>query len=207
MKNLAILGAKGHGKVVADCAVECGWQSITFFDDFWPETRANGPWAVTGNTQSLLASLLDFDGVIVAIGDSAARYEKLSLLRKSGAPLVSLIHPRATVSRYASVGVASVMFAGAVVNVDARIGDGVIVNTAASVDHDCILGDCTHISPGANLAGSVIVGDRTWVGIGTSVRQGVSIGADVIVGSGAAVVSNIGAGLTVVGVPARPLLS
>lgn len=207
MRSLAILGASGHGKVVADCATECGWKSITFFDDRWPEIRTNGCWDVEGNTQSLLDSLSDYDGVVVAIGHNEVRYEKLSMLSKLNAPLVSLIHPRAVVSRYVSIGVASVIFAGAVVNVDARIGDGVIVNTSASVDHDCVLGDCSHISPGANLAGAANVGDCAWVGIGASVRQGISIGANVIVGAGAAVVNDIEAGFTVVGVPAGPLLS
>mgnify|MGYP003630521849 CR=1 FL=1 len=206
MKALAIIGASGHGKVVADCALECGWQSITFFDDGWPGIGMNGCWSVAGDTRSLLDSLSDYDGVFVAIGHGKARYAKLSDLRKAAAPLVSLIHPRATVSRYASVGVASVILAGAVVNVDVRIGEGVIVNTAASVDHDCVLGGCAHISPGAHLAGGVTIGDRAWVGIGASVRQGVSIGADVTVGAGAAVVGDIEAGFTVVGVPARPLL-
>ena len=206
MKALAIIGASGHGKVVADCALECGWQSVTFFDDAWPKVRTNGCWAVLGNTQSLLDSLADYDGVVVAIGQSKVRYDKLSELRKVKAPLVSLVHPRATVSRYASVGAASVVFAGAVVNIDARIGEGVIVNTGASVDHDCILGDCAHLSPGAHLAGGVTIADRTWIGIGASVRQSVSIGADVVVGAGAAVVQNVDAGFTVVGVPARPLI-
>jgi acetyltransferase-like isoleucine patch superfamily enzyme len=57
------------------------------------------------------------------------------------------------------------------------------------------------------LAGDVRVGDRSWIGIGASVRQGVRIGDGVIVGAGAAVVSDVPDGLTVVGVPARPMSS
>ena len=44
MEKLAILGASGHGKVVADIAQVCGWKSISFFDDAWPECRVNGVW-------------------------------------------------------------------------------------------------------------------------------------------------------------------
>ena len=202
-RRLAILGASGHGKVVADCAELCGWQSIRFFDDAWPELSDNGSWAIKGNADDLLSSVADFDGVLVAIGNNRIRCEKLQVLRQAGANLVSLVHPSAVVSRYATVGEGVVIFAGAVVNVDSRIGDGVIINTSASVDHDCVLAEGVHISPGVRLAGGVTIGERSWIGIGASVRQLVSVGADVVVGAGAAVVNDVGDGLTVVGVPAR----
>lgn len=207
MRKLAILGASGHGKVVADTAECCGWQAIEFFDDAWPERQNNGPWAVVGDTTALRKRLEEFDGVVVAIGNNATRYKKLLELEVAGACLCSLVHPAATVSRHALVGKGTVVFANAVVNADASIGPGSILNTGCSVDHDCVLGVAVHISPGARLAGGVRVGDLSWVGIGASVRQLVHIGSDVIVGAGAAVTSDVSDALTVAGVPARKLAS
>lgn len=203
MKRLAILGASGHGKVVADCAELCGWESVSFFDDAWPDKQSNGTWPVVGDTASLLACVADFDGVLVAIGNNGVREAKLQVLSEQGAVLPVLVHPAAVISRYAVVGAGSVLFAGAVVNVDCRIGNGAIINTGATVDHDCVLGDAVHISPGAHLAGGVCVGDRSWVGIGSSVRQLMRIGCDVMVGAGAAVVSDTPDACVVTGVPAR----
>lgn len=203
MKRLAILGASGHGKVVADCAELCGWESVSFFDDAWPGKQVNGVWPVVGDTQALLHSVKDFDGVLVAIGNNQVREAKLIALSDSGASMPVLVHPAAVVSRYAGVGAGSVIFAGAVVNVDSRIGIGAIINTGATVDHDCVLGSAVHVSPGAHLAGGVCVGDRSWVGIGSAVRQQARIGSDVLVGAGAAVVSDIPDGCVVTGVPAR----
>jgi len=203
MKSLAILGASGHGKVVADCAELCGWQSVVFFDDAWQSREVNGHWPVRGDTQALLANLSQFDGVLVAIGNNRIRQDKLHQLLDAGAKVVSVVHPQAIVSRYALIGVGSVVFAGAVINVDASIGAGTIINTGASVDHDCVLGSAVHVSPGACLAGGVSVGDRGWVGIGASMRQLVCIGSDVVVGAGAVVVKDVPAGVTVVGNPAR----
>ncbi len=205
MKRLAILGASGHGKVVADAAELCGWEEIVFYDDAYPEKSRAGGWVIRGNTVSLLQSLAVFDGVIVAIGDNRIRAEKLSELSDKGAALVSMIHPSALISQYAKIGAGSVVFAKAVVNVDAHIGKGVILNTACTVDHDCKLGDAVHISPGANIAGAVSIGSRSWVGIGACVRQCVEIGEDVVVGAGAVVVNDIDNKAVVVGNPAKPI--
>lgn len=201
---LAILGASGHGKVLADIAELTGWEKIDFFDDAWPERKNNGAWQVIGDTQKLLDSLKAYDGVIVAIGNNKIRQQKLQQLDSAGAKIITLIHPSATVSRYTKIGPGSVVVAGAVINPDCIIGSGAIINTCSSVGHDCTLGDAVHICPGARLAGGTVVGERAWIGVGSSVRQLIRIGSDAIVGAGAAVVQDVLPNITVVGVPARP---
>lgn len=203
MKRLALLGASGHGKVVGDIAFSIGWNEVLFFDDAWPALRSVGHWPVIGDTREMLASLGHFEGVLVSIGNCRIRWIKQQQLAEAGASLVSLIHPRAVLSSFCSVGPGSVVMAGAVVNIDARLGRASIVNTGATVDHDCAIGDAVHIAPGANLSGSVNVGDRTWIGVGAVVRQGLSLGSDVMVGAGAVVVHDQPDGVTVVGNPAK----
>ncbi|CDZ94618.1 acetyltransferase [Pseudomonas saudiphocaensis] len=203
MSRLAILGASGHGKVVADTAECCGWTTVEFFDDAWPGQKKNDMWQVVGDTAALMERLANFDGVVVAIGNNRIRHAKLLELQAAGARLVTLVHPAATVSRYVSIGKGTVVFAGAVVNAGACINPGSILNTGCSVDHDCLLGDAVHISPGARLAGGVQVGDLSWIGIGASVRQLIRIGQRVMVGAGAAVIGDIPNDVTVAGVPAK----
>ena len=203
MNRLAILGASGHGKVVADIAEQCGWQGVEFFDDAWPNVQKNGVWKVVGDSKALLAQLGSYDGIVVAIGDNGIRYQKMQVFKNVGFPLITVVHPSAVVSQHSILGVGSVVMAGVVVNAGTEIGEGAILNTCCSVDHDCKLGDVVHISPGARLAGGVSVGSNSWVGIGASVRQGINIGSDVMVGAGAAVVQNLPDGVSALGVPAK----
>jgi len=206
MRRLALLGAGGHGKVVADSALCAGWQEVVFYDDAWPGVQSCGPWPVAGNSEQLRLDLAGFDGVVVTIGNNAIRLDKQRWLQQGGAALVSVVHPAACVSRYASIGPGSVVMAGAVLNIDAKLGQACIINTGATVDHDCQLADGVHVSPGAHLSGEVQVGQASWIGAGAVVRQGLSIGRSVTVGAGAVVVKPISEGMTVVGNPARVLV-
>lgn len=201
-RRLAVLGGGGHGRVVADCALECGWLAIDVFDDDPAKTMA-GPFAVVGTGKELLVRHGDYDGVVVAIGDNCARLVRLRALEAVGARLTALVHPRAFVSRHARLGLGAVVIAGAVVNVGASLGPAVIINTGATVDHDCDLGPGVHVSPGAHLAGTVQVGAESWIGAGAVVRESVTIGNRVCIGAGAVVVKSIADNLTVVGNPAR----
>lgn len=206
MRRLAILGASGHGKVVAESALRAGWDSVDFYDDAWPGKRRFGKWVISGDTATLLDKPTAFDGVVVAIGDNVIRMKKIWQFQAAGIDLATVVHPAATISDSARLGVGSVVMAGVVVNADALVGVGAILNTLCSVDHDCVLADGVHISPGAHLAGDVRVGELSWVGIGVSIRQGVTVGRGVTIGAGAAVVCDIADNSTVAGVPATDLV-
>tara|TARA_R110000851_G_scaffold175556_1_gene321897 strand:+ start:23648 stop:24262 length:615 start_codon:yes stop_codon:yes gene_type:complete len=203
--RLAVLGASGHGKVVADAAELAGWQDVCFFDDAWPRLTMNGHWSVVGSSAELLDSLEKYDGVVVGIGDNRIRRQKLQDLDAAGASVVSVIHPAAKVSPYAKLGSGVVVFANAVINADAVVGTGAIINTGAVVEHDCRVGECVHVSPNATLAGGVLLGQLVWIGANACVKQLISIGDEVVVGMGSVVLQNVVAGMVVAGNPAKPI--
>lgn len=205
MNRLLIIGAGGHGVVVAEAAADTGlWNEIQFLDD-GVSANAVLDFPVAGTLDQLDTLMDENSSVVVAIGDNRKRLALCNDIVSKGLPLATVIHPTACISSSASIARGVVVCAGAIVNARSKLGRACILNTAATVDHDGVIADGAHISPGANLAGNVTVGECAWIGIGSAVREGVRIGHDAIAGAGSAVVSDVSAGATVGGVPAKRL--
>lgn len=197
MRKLAIIGASGHGKVVADIARKNGYREIVFLDDDEGVHECGG-YLVIGNSSQ--AGQIDSD-VIIGIGNADIR--KRIQESVPWEKLVTLIHPDAVVAEDVVIGKGTVVMAGVVINPGARIGKGCIINTCSSVDHDCEVGDYVHIAVGSHLCGAVSVRSGTWIGAGATVSNNVSVCLDCMIGAGAVVVNDIQESGTYVGVPAR----
>lgn len=203
-KELAIVGASGHGKVIADIAEQLGF-IVNFYDDAYPSKTYIEHWPIHGTCADLIAlnntSTASSD-VVVAIGNNDIRQQKIQLLQQNNFNLITLIHPTAVISQYATIAQGSVVFAGAIINAFANIGIGCIVNTSTIIEHDCAIGDFTHICPNTALAGGVIIGSKSWVGIGSQVKQLSTIGNNCLIGAGSTVIKNIPDNVTAFGSPA-----
>jgi len=203
MKNkLIIIGASGHGKVVADIAIKMNkWQSITFFDDDESIKTSMG-LEVIGKTADAFTYKDEAD-FFVAIGNNATRENIQEKLIDERLNVVSLIHPSSVIGTDVEIGIGTVVMAGVVINSSTRIGKGCIINTSSSLDHDNNIEDYVHVSPGVSLAGTVRVGRLSWIGIGSVVSNNVNICSGCKVGAGAVVVKDITEPGTYVGVPVR----
>ena len=203
MKNkLLIIGASGHGKVVADIALKMNkWESISFLDDN-ENLKSSMGIDVIGTTKDV-HKFIDSHDVIVGIGNNSTREKIQNMLEKLGASIPVLIHPSAIIGNDVEIGIGTVVMAGVVINCCTKIGKGCIINTSATVDHDNIIEDFVHISPGAHLAGTVKVGQGSWLGIGSVVSNNTYITSRCTIGAGAVVVKNIVEPGTYAGVPVR----
>ena len=199
MNDLVIVGASGHGKVIADIAVKLGYTNIVFLDDN-PSAVSCGAYKVVGKC-SLALKYRNAD-FIVAIGNTKIRRRIQSELSEMGLNIISLIHPSAVIASDVKIGMGTVVMAGTVINPSVEIGQGCIINTGASVDHDCQIGDYVHVSVGAHIAGTVLVGSDTWVGAGAIISNNLSVCENCMIGAGTVVVKNISEAGTYVGVPA-----
>lgn len=200
MRRLAIIGASGHGKVIADIARRIGYSEIVFFDDD-ESIHECGGYPVVGKSSE--AGTIDVN-VIVGIGNAGVRERIQESVDEN--KIVTLIHPDAVVADDVVIDAGTVVMAGAVINPGTHIGKGCIINTCSSVDHDCTVGDYVHVAVGSHLCGTVTVGDGTWIGAGATVSNNVSICSDCMIGAGAVIVNDIKKSGTYVGVPAKRVM-
>jgi sugar O-acyltransferase (sialic acid O-acetyltransferase NeuD family) len=202
-KTLVIIGAGGHGRVVADCAEQLAqYTEILFLDDCVTQRQKSAHWTIAGPISHWEAygNKADF---IVALGDNLLRARIQQQLQTANISMANLVHPSASVSPHSQLGEGIVIFANAVVNIGARIENGSIINTNATVDHDCHIGEFCHVSPGVSIAGGVRVEKMSWLGIGCSVIECLTIAENCQIGAGAVVTDDTKSGFLYLGVPAK----
>jgi len=201
-KKIVIIGASGHGKVIADIAKKTGYTDIVFLDDNTAIKECGG-YTVAGTSKDV--DKYNDSEFIVAIGNAKIRQKIQTELLEKRLRIATLIHPNAVIAERVTIGVGTVIMAGAVINPDTTIGEGCIINTCASVDHDCVLGDYVHIAVGAHVAGTVHVGENSWIGAGAVLSNNITLTSDVVIGAGGVVIKDILKPGTYVGVPVKRL--
>lgn len=200
MKKLGIIGAGGHGKVLADIAIKNDYKEIIFFDDDITIKECAG-YPVVGTSKEI-EQYKDYD-FIVAVGNAIIRKTIQTQLEQQGYSIATLIHPNATISRRVQIDKGTVVMAGTVINSDTIVKKGCIINTCASLDHDNYIEEYSHISVGAHLGGTVTIGKNCWIGIGSTIINNCSLCDDCVIGAGAVVVKDIDIKGTYVGVPVK----
>jgi sugar O-acyltransferase (sialic acid O-acetyltransferase NeuD family) len=201
--RLIIIGAGGHGRVVADAALAASTDLFAFVDSNPNAETLKGIPVYNSLTAAIADNEYEDPHFIVAIGDNEARTRKYSHALAAGLQPTSVIHPAATVSESAYIAPGSFVAAQAVVNSDASVGENAIVNTAAIVEHDCVVGSHTFIAPAAVLCGSVRVGAHSFISANATLIPNVRLGERVLVAAGAVVTKNFPDEVRLMGIPAR----
>ena len=198
MNRLIIIGAGGHGKVIADAALKNGYTNICYIDDHATGDVMGFPIIGTSaDIERLNDGSTDF---IIGIGNNEVRK---TIAETHNVNWVSIVHPSAQIAFNVEIGKGTVVMANAVVNVCATVGEHCIINTGAIVEHDNVIENSAHISPNVALGGTVRIGSLTHVGIGATVKNNTEICSECTIGAGAVVVKNIKEPGTYVGVPVR----
>jgi sugar O-acyltransferase (sialic acid O-acetyltransferase NeuD family) len=206
-RPIIVVGAGGHGVVVADALRAAGCEVIGFLDPDPGKRRAkHGDVTVLGDDSALTGyspSTVQLANGIGSTRSTIIRRDIFVRLCAAGWSFATVIHPRSVVSEWARLDAGAQIMAGAIVQPGAVVGENSIVNTAAVVDHDCVIGAHCHIAPGVTLSGGVHVGEMSHVGTGATIIEGCRLGARTLVGAGAVVVRDSQPGETLIGVPAR----
>ena len=201
-KEVIILGAGGHAKVIAESILKSGDEVIGFLDDN-EEIQGKEIYLgrkVLGKTREVE----NYQDKYVIIGIGSNRVRKMIAEKYPNLNWYTAIHPSAIIAQDVIIGKGTAIMPGTVINPGTVIGKHAIINTATTLDHDNIIGDYVHISPGTHLAGTVTVGENCWICTGVTIINNINIAPNNIVGAGAVVLHDIiDQNSTYVGVPIR----
>lgn len=139
---------------------------------------------------------------LVAVGQvesPTSRRNLVNRLGEIGFLLPTIVSSTTHLSKYAKIGIGTVLMNGSVVNSGAEIGNHCILNSKVLLEHGVKVGDFVHISTGVIINGNSSVGSGTFVGSGTIIRENVNISENVTIGMGSIILRDVPAGTVVKG--------
>lgn len=214
VKQIAIYGGGGFAREVAWLVQSCNQDSETyrvacFIDD---NQALHGTSLHDIPVMSLQAARRRFPqaAVVGGIGSPKIRQLVMNKAATAGFAFETIVHPRVERSQWIEIGAGTVICAGNILTTDITLGRHVQINLDCTIGHNVVMGDYATLAPGVHVSGYVRIGQRVYVGTGAVIINGtqaepVVIEDDVVIGAGACVVRSVPVGLTVVGVPAKPL--
>jgi sugar O-acyltransferase (sialic acid O-acetyltransferase NeuD family) len=216
VRDLVIIGTGGNSVNILDAVLACNeaasspiYQVRGFLDDdknTWDQSFEGYP--VLG---PLFQAAQYPDCFFVnGIGSFRNYWRKPAIIGSTKVPLdrfETVVHPNASVSRFASLGPGTVVLQNATINSRAKVGSHVMIQPGAVVGNSVAVGDYSCIASAACVAGKAQIGKACYVGANSSVAGQLQLGDGSLVGMGAVVLEDVPQVTVVVGNPARAIRS
>ena len=143
--------------------------------------------------------------MMVAIGDSRARFDIVQLLPKETI-YFTFIHPTALIlDNNIEIGEGSFIGAYSILTTNIKIGKHALLNRANQIGHDSEIGDYFSTMPGAIVSGSVKIYDAVYLGTNSSIKEKLSIHSLTTIGMNSCVVKHIEEPGVYAGIPAKKI--
>lgn len=207
-KNVVIIGAGGHSKVIADVIIKSQDVVLGFLDDNIPIDTViikENNLKVLGKIENLLKIQEQNTDIEFVIGIGNNKVRKTIAEKYPNLNYYTAIHPSSKIALDVEIGDGTVIMANTCINTSTNIGKHCIINTGAIIEHNNNIKDYVHISPNATLCGTVNVGELTHIGAGATIKNNTNICNNCIIGCGAVVIKDIEKEGTYVGVPAKKI--
>lgn len=207
MKDIIVIGAGGHARIVASIlSTQKDYNILEFVDIYikYEDEKINGIPVVEVKSIAGHLKRKKIKHIFLAVGDNEKRKNLYNEL-KDEYNFINCIHPNAKIESNSSVGRGVFIGSGAIIGAEVEISDNVIINNGVIISHETKIGANSHLGPGVNIAGRVSIGDDTFIGIGSSIIDDLNIGDNVVIGAGSVVIDNIEDNVKVVGTPAKKI--
>ncbi len=230
MKNLLIVGAGGFGREVLNWALDHPLRTIDWRIKGFLDSRVDA-LATFPTDSSLIPNVVPYqasihdrfrrdfgivgdpmtytpdpnDIFVCALGDPVMRRRYARPILDKGGEFIALVHPKALVSTFVSLGRGSIVGPFASISPDVSIGEFVTINSYTAIAHDVRIGDWGEIDGHCLIAGRTRVGTGVRIHGGAIITPDTQIGDEAVVGAGSVVFGNVPAGVTVFGNPAKRL--
>lgn len=171
-KNVIIYGSQSFAYYVRELVLDCGHHFIGFIDDFKEGEDVLGSFEDVRKKYSPS----EYE-IAIAIGynNLAARWDIYQKVIDQGYEVISLIHPKAYVSKTAKIGRGTMISVGAIVDFNAKVGEANFIWPSVTINHDSVIGNNCFLSPGVNICGFVHVGNHCFLGASAIIVNGNTI--------------------------------
>ncbi len=211
MKKIVILGTGGNCIDILDTLLDINdvrgemvYQCLGFLDDNPAKRHLSFHGAgVLGPLQKM--NELKDCFFVFGIGSVSNFWKRKDILLGTGVAderFETVVHPTASISRFATVGTGTVVFQNVTITSNAKIGRHVCILPNSVISHDDVIGDFTCIAGGVCVSGNVDIGQGCYLGTNSTIKDGVNIGDNCLVGMGSVVLKDIPENNVVVGNPA-----
>lgn len=205
---MLIAGAGGHAVELLTVLEEnFDDEQFVFFDDVSVVTELFlGRYLVMSTIDQVSHFFRTNPNFCLAVGKPRGRFILAQKLLNLGGRLMSTFSSNAFIGKNeVKLGMGLNIMQYASISGRCRIGDGVLVHMHASIHHDVSIGDYCELSPGCRILGGAKVGSLVSIGTNAIVMPNVVIGDGAVVGAGAVVTKDVAPGITVIGIPAKPI--
>lgn len=206
-ESIYILGVGYNTPVIMEIAELSGYKvdGLYHFEKGREGEKMHGV-EIIGCNEDLLNST-DLNGVNFALsmGDNKIRTNIAEKLRSKGARLPKLIHPTASVSKYATIEEGVIIQANSTVQADVLIKKDTVISFNVGISHNTIIENGCYIACQTIVGAYTHILELSFIGMGvTIVSDKVPlIGRSAVVGAGSVVIKPVKNNQTVVGNPAK----
>lgn len=211
MKRVLIVGAGGFGREVFNWLrhhPDCGkvWQIAGFLDDK-ADALANYNYS-----PGIIGSVKDYKaapGDLLVLGLALPKVKKavVSHLLSRGGEFLTFVHPSVIMGGNVKIGRGSFVCPGAVLTSDVSLGEFVTFNCCSSIGHDATLANFVTLSGHCDITGFCHVAEGAFFGSHACMIPKTKVGEWAVVGAGSTVILNVAPNTTVIGSPAKKLIS